>query len=102
MYRELYSPPHPEIARLLSNVAISYSKLGQENKALEFKEESLKMYCELRSSKLISDNDSFDDESMQDKKALEFKDNSGKMNREFVSHINPSFPRILSNCCIIL
>ncbi len=49
MYRELYTPSHPNIAAFLRNVAVSYNELGLVNKALEFQEESLKMYRRLYS-----------------------------------------------------
>ncbi len=80
MLRELYCLPNLENAALLSNVAASYNELGRVNKALELKEESLKvlreLYClpHLENAGLLSNVANSHSELGQVNKALEFQE----------------------------
>jgi hypothetical protein len=92
-----------EIADSKSDIGIGYYHLGQVNKALEFKEESLKMYRELYSpphpeiARLLSIVAISYNALGQVNKALEFQVESLKMYRELYSPPHPEIARLLSD-----
>ena len=47
MRQELYSGNHPDIAQSLNDLAVTYSKLGDNKKALEYTTKALQMRQEL-------------------------------------------------------